>query len=71
MNKKYETCVHATSVGQTAVFVTTSCPRAIMIKGTLVSSKDRCVDCKRYEKKVKRQQDKGRKEHDRHNLSTE
>ena len=54
MKEKYKSCVNAISVGQTAVFVTTSCPRALMIKGTLVSSKGRCMDCKDYKKKQKK-----------------
>jgi len=39
------------------VFVTPLCPRSTMIKGTLVSSKGRCTDCKSYKRKA-RQQDK-------------
>ena len=57
MKEKYKSCINVISVGQTAVFVTPSCPRSTMIKGTLVSSKGRCTDCKSYKKKA-RQQDK-------------
>ena len=47
--EKYETCIHAEKVGQYAVFVTPGCPRANMIKGRLVSSKDRCRGCRSWE----------------------
>lgn len=42
---KFETCAHVQSVGQYAVIVKPSCPRASMIRGTLVSSKSRCAKC--------------------------
>lgn len=47
--EKYETCKHAISVGRTEVYVGTGCPRANMIRGTLVSSKTRCRQCLRWE----------------------
>lgn len=47
--EKYETCKHVLSVGRTAVYVGTGCPRANMIRGTLVSTKTRCRKCLRWE----------------------
>lgn len=47
--EKYETCKHVLSVGRTAVYVGTGCPRANMIRGTLVSTKTRCRQCLRWE----------------------
>lgn len=47
--EKYETCKHVISVGRTAVYVGTGCPRANMIRGTLVSTKTRCCQCLRWE----------------------
>ena len=47
--EKYEICKHAISVGRTAVYVGTGCPRANMIRGTLVSTKTRCRQCLRWE----------------------
>ena len=49
--EKYETCIHAEKVGQYAVYVTPGCPRANIIKGHLVSSKDRCRECRSWEGK--------------------
>ena len=46
--EKYETCTHSESVGQYAVFVKPSCPRASMVKGRMVSSKDRCRGCESW-----------------------
>ena len=37
--EKYETCRHAETVGDIAVYVKPTCPRLLMIKGTLRSSK--------------------------------
>lgn len=45
---KYNTCVHKIKVGQIAVFVDPGCPRATMIKGQLVSSKQRCETCRSW-----------------------
>lgn len=45
---KYDTCIHAESVGAYAVYVKTSCPRASMVKGRLVSSRKRCEECRSY-----------------------
>ena len=47
-NEKYETCIHTEKVGQYAVYVTPGCPRASMIKGQLVSSKERCRKCQSW-----------------------
>lgn len=49
MAEKYQTCKHVEKIGQTAVYVAPGCPRANMIKGTLVSSKIRCRECKSWE----------------------
>lgn len=46
--QKYNTCIHAESVGVYAVYVKPSCPRASMVKGLLVSSKKRCEECRSY-----------------------
>lgn len=51
MDKKHETCKHAIRSGQMAVYVTPGCPQASMIKGVLVSSKERCRKCKNWERK--------------------
>lgn len=52
MNKeKFETCRHVESVGTMAVFVKPTCPHATMIRGKLVSSKTRCRNCARWEKR--------------------
>ena len=48
---KYKTCKHAISVGEMAVYVTPSCPRASMIRGVLVSSKIRCRECRMWKKR--------------------
>ena len=49
--EKFETCRHAESVGTMAVFVKPTCPHATMIRGKLVSSKMRCRNCARWEKR--------------------
>lgn len=49
---KYNTCMHKIKVGQIAVFVGPGCPRATMIKGQLVSSKQRCETCRSWEGKT-------------------
>ena len=46
--EKYETCAYVEKAGQYAVFVTPGCPRANMIKGQLVSSKERCRKCQSW-----------------------
>ena len=47
--EKYETCKHVLRTGVLAVYVTSGCPRADMIHGTLVSSKIRCRECKAWD----------------------
>lgn len=52
MNKpKYETCQHVQRVGEIAVYTDTGCPRATKIRGTLLSSKMRCVECHNWKSK--------------------
>lgn len=51
MKEKYETCRHAESVGAYAVYVMPTCRRANMIKGTLVTTKNRCRECRSWEGK--------------------
>ena len=46
--ENYEKCRYVKSVGALAVYVTSGCPRAMMIRGTLVSSKVRCRECHKY-----------------------
>ena len=53
MAEKYKTCVHAVNAGEIAVYVTTGCPRATLIKGTLVSSKHRCKGCRSWKGREK------------------
>lgn len=61
--EKYQTCKHAESIGQIAVYVTPGCKRASMVRGNLVSSKKRCMECKYYEEREeKRDKDKGPEE---------
>lgn len=48
--KKYETCKHSTgNVGELIVYVKPSCPKYTKIRGSLVSSKIRCNECKKWE----------------------
>lgn len=49
--EKFATCKHAKEVGSIAVYVLTGCRNATMIKGTLVSSKERCRKCEFWEKR--------------------
>lgn len=49
MTEKWRTCKNVEKLGQTAVFVTTNCPRALMIAGRMVSTRDRCTKCEKYE----------------------
>ena len=46
--EKYNTCIHAESVGQVAVYVKPSCPQGTLIKGVFVSSKKRCEYCQEH-----------------------
>lgn len=52
MTEKWRTCKNVEKLGQTAVFVTTNCPRALMIAGRLVSTRDRCTKCEKYERRT-------------------
>ena len=61
MGNKYDTCIHAESVGTYAVYVKPSCPRASMIKGRMVSSKKRCEECRSY--KPRKETLRGLQEH--------
>ena len=47
----YEICRHVKEVGQLAVYVLPTCRNATMIKGTLVSSKERCRKCEFWEER--------------------
>ena len=49
--EKFETCKHAKEVGSIAVYVFPTCKNATMIKGTLVSSKERCRKCELWEER--------------------
>lgn len=49
--EKYKTCKYALDSGVTMVRVTAGCKRANMIKGTLVSTKRRCQECRSWKKK--------------------
>lgn len=48
---KYKTCIHSQKVGQIAVYVDPGCQKATMIKGTLVSSKQRCGECRSWKER--------------------
>ena len=52
MKPKYETCQHAQRVGELAVYTDTGCPRATKIRGTLLSSKMRCVECHNWKERT-------------------
>ena len=49
---KYETCRHAIGAGELAIYVHSTCKRANMIMGTLVSSKTRCERCRSWEENI-------------------
>ena len=52
MAEKYTTCRHSTgNVGELVVYVKPSCPNYTKIRGSLVSSKIRCSDCKKWEER--------------------
>lgn len=58
---KYKTCIHSTGrAGEIAVYVLPSCPRMSLIRGTLVSSKTRCKECRSY--KPRKEYKDGRRE---------
>lgn len=44
-NRIIQQCDHVKSIGAMAVYVDTGCRKANMIKGMLVSSRGRCLDC--------------------------
>ena len=44
-NKIIRKCDHVKSIGAMAVYVDTGCRKANMIKGMLVSSRRRCLEC--------------------------
>ena len=44
-NKIIRKCDHVKSIGAIAVYVDTGCRKANMIKGMLVSSRRRCLEC--------------------------
>lgn len=44
-NKTIRQCDHVKSIGSMAVYVDTCCRKANMIKGMLVSSRRRCLEC--------------------------
>ena len=44
-NKIIRQCCNVKSIGAMAVYVDTGCRRANMIKGMLVSSRRRCLEC--------------------------
>lgn len=52
MTEKWRTCKNVEKLGQTAVFVTTNCQRALMIAGRMVSTRDRCTKCEKYERRT-------------------
>lgn len=49
--EKFDTCKHVKEVGQIAIYVHPTCRQATMIKGILVSSKNRCRKCPYWEGK--------------------
>ena len=44
-NRIIRQCCHVKSIGAIAVYVDTGCRKADMIKGMLVSSRRRCLEC--------------------------
>ena len=44
-NRIIRQCIHVKSIGAMAVYVDPGCRSANMIKGTLVSSRRRCLEC--------------------------
>ena len=44
-NRIIRQCDHVKSIGAIAVYVDTGCRKANMIKGILVSSRRRCLEC--------------------------
>lgn len=48
---KYKNCRYAEDIGTRAVYVNPGCPKAVTIKGKLVTSKKYCEECRFYESK--------------------
>lgn len=46
-NQTISKCPHVINIGAMAVYVTRGCRNANMIKGVLVSSRGRCLRCRR------------------------
>ena len=44
-NRIIRQCIHVKSIGAMAVYVDTGCRKANMLKGMLVSSRRRCLEC--------------------------
>ena len=44
-NRIIRKCCHVKSIGAITVYVDTGCRKANMIKGMLVSSRGRCLEC--------------------------
>lgn len=44
-NRIIQQCDHVKSIGAMAVYVDTGCRKANMMKGMLVSSRGRCLEC--------------------------
>ena len=44
-NRIIRQCNHVKSIGAIAVYVDTGCRKANMIKGVMVSSRGRCLEC--------------------------
>ena len=55
-NRIIRKCDHVKSIGAMAVYVDTGCRRANMIKGMLVSSRRRCLECMTTTKRNELQQ---------------
>ena len=54
MKEKYNTCLHAQSVGEIAVHTTPGCPRVHNIKGVLAVTKGECRRCRRWKPREER-----------------
>lgn len=55
-NRIIRKCDRVKSIGAMAVYVDTGCRKANMIKGTLVSSRRRCLECMTTTKRNELQQ---------------
>lgn len=64
--EKFDTCKHVKRVGNFAVHVKPTCKQATMIRGQLVASKARCLNCELWEpKKTRRKKDVDQKPEER------